>query len=71
MTDRPEPGGGREPSLPELEALAAHAKQRAALYRRRMLLGRGEQRRMAELERESTGADARLLRARERGAASR
>jgi hypothetical protein len=50
--------------LAELEAVAAHASQRAALYRRRVLLGRGEPRRLAELERRASGAEARLRRAR-------
>lgn len=62
---------GREPSLTELEALASHASQRAALYRRRVLLGRGEPRRLAELERVHEGAVGRLRRARERRDASR
>lgn len=55
----------REPSLAELQALAAHADQRVALYRRRMNLGRGEPRRMAELEREAAGAKGRLRAARD------
>jgi hypothetical protein len=43
----------REPSLVDLKALALHARQRLALYRRRYLLGRGEPQRLAELERVS------------------
>jgi hypothetical protein len=53
-----------EPTLAELQALADHASQRLALYRRRMYLGRGDARRLAELERIATGAAARLRRAR-------
>lgn len=40
----------------ELRALAVHAEGRAALYRRKVLLGRGEPRRLAELERIAAGA---------------
>ena len=54
----------REPTLAELQALADHAAQRLALYRRRMYLGRGDARRLAELERIATGAANRLRRAR-------
>lgn len=61
----------REESLDELEALAAHADQRLALYRRKVFLGRGEPRRLAELERMSAGATGRLRRARERKAGPR
>jgi hypothetical protein len=46
----------REPSPEELRALATHAEGRAALYRRKVLLGRGEPRRLAELERVAAGA---------------
>jgi len=59
----------RSPSLRELEAVAAHANQRAALYRRKVLLGRGEPGRLAELERIAAGAANRLRRARETGSA--
>ena len=58
-------GIGREPSIAELEALAAHAAQRVALYRRRMNLGRGMPTKLADLERSSTVADGRLRRARQ------
>jgi hypothetical protein len=34
---------GREPSLEQLSAEAVHASQRLALYRRKVLLGRGDQ----------------------------
>jgi hypothetical protein len=50
-------------SLEELRAEAEYAGQRLALYRRKVLLGRGDPRRLAELERISTGAAARLKRA--------
>jgi hypothetical protein len=56
-----------EPSLDELRALARHADQRLALYRRRIYLGRGDPRRLAELERIAEGAAARLRRAERRG----
>ena len=54
----------REPSAAELRALADHAAQRLALYRRRMYVGRGEPSRLAELERRAQGASDRLARAR-------
>jgi hypothetical protein len=54
----------REPSVAELKALADHADQRLALYRRRVNLGRGDLRRLAELERIAKGAADRLRRAR-------
>lgn len=53
----------REPTLAELTALARYATERAALYRRKVLIGRGEPRRLAELERIAAGADSRLRRA--------
>jgi hypothetical protein len=53
-----------EPSSAELDALAAHARQRLALYRRKMYLGRGQANELAELERISDGADGRARRAR-------
>jgi hypothetical protein len=52
-----------EPTLAELRALAEHASQRVALYRRKMYLGRGDARRLAELERIAAGAADRLRRA--------
>ena len=55
----------RAVALREFEAVARHAEQQLALYRRRIYLGRGEPRRLAELERESEGAAGRLRRARE------
>ena len=54
----------RGASLEELRAEADHAAQRLALYRRKVLLGRGEMSRLAELERTSAGAADRLKRAR-------
>ncbi len=53
----------REPSVAELQALSDHADQRVSLYRRRMYLGRGDPRRLAELERIAKGAADRLRRA--------
>jgi hypothetical protein len=61
MTRSTQPRGT---SLEELQAEAQYAAQRLALYRRKMLLGQGDERRLAELERVSTGATARLERAR-------
>lgn len=55
-----------EPSLAELRALAEHAANRHALYRRKVLLGRGDPRRLTELERIATGAADRLKRAQQR-----
>ena len=60
------PGGRHERSTAELKALADYATQRLALYRRRIYLGRGEPRRLAELERIAKGASDRLTRARSR-----
>jgi hypothetical protein len=53
-----------EPSIAELAALAEHAAQRLALYRRRTYLGQGDPKRLAELERVAQGAAERLRRAR-------
>jgi hypothetical protein len=53
----------RGASLEELQAEAKHAAQRLALYRRKVLLGRGDTRKLAELERIALGAAARLQRA--------
>lgn len=52
----------RDPSIAELRALLAHAVQQLALYRRRVYLGWGEPRRLAELERIAAGARHRLTR---------
>ena len=51
---------GGAPSLEELRAEAAHASQRLALYRRKILLGRGDQRVLASRQRTADGATARL-----------
>ena len=61
---------GREPSVEELRAEAVHASQRLALYRRKILLGRGDHRVLASRQRISDGATARLRRAEERDSAS-
>lgn len=58
----------REPSIDELRALSDHAAERVILYRRRVYLGRGDPRHLAELERIAQGAVDRLHRARERAA---
>lgn len=59
-----------EPSVEELRAEAVHASQRLALYRRKILLGRGDRRVLASRQRISDGATARLRRAVERDSAS-
>ena len=61
---------GREPSLEELRAEADHAAARLALYRRKILLGRGDQRVLASRQRTLDGATARLRRAQQRTASS-
>ena len=58
--------GHREPSLGELRALSDHAAERVILYRRRVYLGKGDPRQLAELERVAKGAIDRLHRAKER-----
>lgn len=60
------PAPGREPSIAELQAEADHARDKVALYRRKLYAGGGDMRRMAELERTASGAAGRLARARER-----
>jgi hypothetical protein len=52
-----------EPSVAELRALAEHAANRVALYRRRVYLGQGDPKHLAELERIAAGAADRLRRA--------
>jgi hypothetical protein len=52
-----------DPSIDELRLIAEHASTRLALYRRRMYLGRGEPRRLDELQRVAEGARGRLQRA--------
>jgi hypothetical protein len=49
--------------LAELRAEARYAGERLALYRRRVLTGRGDARTLAERERAATGATDRLERA--------
>ncbi|HWH93551.1 MAG TPA: hypothetical protein VNT03_06790 [Baekduia sp.] len=56
----------REPSLAELEHEARHTTSRVALYQQKLYSGRGDTRRLAELQREEAGAAERLARARER-----
>jgi hypothetical protein len=51
-------------ALAELKAEASYAAERLALYRRRMLMGKGEPRVLAERERAAAGAAQRLARAR-------
>jgi hypothetical protein len=55
-----------QPSLETLRAEALHAAQRLTLYRRKILLGRGDRRVLASRERISQGAADRLRRAQER-----
>ncbi|MEP6954298.1 MAG: hypothetical protein ABI950_09590 [Solirubrobacteraceae bacterium] len=49
-------------ALAELKAEATYAAERLALYRRRMLMGKGEPRVLAERERAAAGAADRLKR---------
>jgi hypothetical protein len=56
------------PSIEDLEAEAVHARGRLALYKRRVYLGRGDCRRLAELQRELAGSEARLRGARQTAA---
>ena len=58
----------RAPSLAELEHEARHTATRVALYRQKLYAGRGDTRRLAELEREAAGAAQRRRTARERDA---
>jgi hypothetical protein len=51
---------GREPSLAELTGEARYTADRVALYRRKLFIGEGQPRRLAELERKAAGAAARL-----------
>jgi hypothetical protein len=53
----------------ELTAEARHTADRVALYERKLYAGRGEARRLAELQREAAGAAERLALARARAAA--
>jgi hypothetical protein len=60
----------REPSVLELTAEADHTARRVALYQQKLYAGRGETRRLAELQREAAGAAERLALARSRAAAT-
>jgi hypothetical protein len=51
------------PAIAELRASADHAARRLALYRRKVYVGGGDLRRLAELERIAHGATERLRRA--------
>lgn len=53
-------------TVAELRAEATHAAEQLALYRRRSYVGRGDARRLAELERVAAGAADRLRRAQAR-----
>jgi hypothetical protein len=52
----------------ELSAEARHTADRVALYERKLYAGRGEARRLAELQREAAGAAERLALARSQAA---
>jgi hypothetical protein len=52
----------------ELSAEASHAASRVALYQQKLYAGRGDERRLAELQREAAGAAERLALARSRAA---
>jgi hypothetical protein len=56
----PRSAAEREPSLAELTAEAHHAADRLALYHQRLYAGKGDVRRLAELERIAAGAAERL-----------
>jgi hypothetical protein len=56
--------GPEDQMIAELDAQATDARQRLALYRRRVYIGRGEGTKLAELERISAGAHERARRAR-------
>lgn len=64
-------GAAGSPSIGELQALAAYAERRLALYRRRIYLGRGDVGRLRELERIARGAADRVQRARRAESAGR
>lgn len=59
-----------EASLAELRAEAQHASDRVALQRQKLYSGRGDARRLAELERAQQGAADRLRRREEADAAA-
>jgi hypothetical protein len=52
----------------ELSAEASHTASRVALYQQKLYAGRGDERRLAELQREAAGAAERLTLARARAA---
>jgi hypothetical protein len=54
----------------ELSAEASHTASRVTLYQQKLYAGRGDTRRLAELQREAAGAAERLALARSRAAAS-
>jgi hypothetical protein len=60
----------REPSIIELTAEARHTADRVKLYQQKLYAGRGDARRLAELQREAAGAAERLALARSRAAAT-
>ncbi len=60
----------REPSILELSAEARHTADRVALYQQKLYAGRGDERRLAELQREAAGAAERLALARSRATAA-
>jgi hypothetical protein len=60
----------REPGILELTAEASHTADRVALYEQKLYAGRGDERRLAELQREAAGAADRLALARSRAAAA-
>jgi hypothetical protein len=56
---------GTDPTIRDLHAVAKHAADRLALYRRRVYVGRGNLPRLAELTRIADGAVARLATAKD------
>jgi hypothetical protein len=54
--------------MAELTAEASHTASRVALYEQKLYSGRGDERRLAELQREAAGAAERLALARSRAA---
>ncbi|WCB91602.1 hypothetical protein DSM104299_00275 [Baekduia alba] len=55
--------GARKTPLAELQADATHTATRVALYQQKLYAGRGDVRRLAELQREAAGAAERLAHA--------
>jgi hypothetical protein len=58
-----------EPTIAQLKAEADYTRSRVDLYTQKIYAGRGEQRRLAELQRVAEGAEQRLRRAQDRAAA--